>query len=41
MAAGNFVDQGSPQRAVFGAGTLAQLPEEVARLRKSSRPFEP
>lgn len=32
MAVGNFIYQGSPQRVVFGAGTLAQLPEEAARL---------
>jgi alcohol dehydrogenase class IV len=32
MAIGSFTYQPSPQRVVFGAGTLAQLPEEVARL---------
>ena len=32
MAIGSFIYQPSPQRIVFGAGTLAQLPEEVARL---------
>lgn len=32
MATGSFVYQGSPARVVFGAGTLARLPEEVARL---------
>src|SRR5579872_5826120 len=32
MAIGSFVYQGSPQRVVFGAGALAKLPEEAARL---------
>lgn len=32
MAIGSFIIQPSPQRIVFGAGTLSRLPEEVARL---------
>src|SRR5262245_11089470 len=32
MAVGSFIYQPSPQRILFGAGTLARLPEEVARL---------
>ena len=32
MAIGSFIYQSSPQRVLFGGGTLAQLPEEVARL---------
>ena len=32
MAAGRFIYQPAPQRIVFGAGSLAQLPEEAARL---------
>ena len=32
MAIGSFIYQSLPQRVVFGAGTLARLPEEVARL---------
>jgi alcohol dehydrogenase class IV len=32
MAVGNFIYQPSPQRIVFGSGTLAQLPGEAARL---------
>jgi len=32
MTIGSFIYQSSPQRIVFGAGTLARLPEEAARL---------
>ena len=32
MAIGGFVYQGSPQRVVFGSGTLRQVGDEVARL---------
>ena len=32
MAIGSFIYQSSPQRVVFGAATLARLPEEAARL---------
>lgn len=32
MAVNSFVFQGSPQRVVFGSGTLAGLPDEVTRL---------
>jgi alcohol dehydrogenase class IV len=32
MAIGNFVYQGSPQRVVFGAGSLKTIGEEAARL---------
>lgn len=32
MAIGDFVYQGSPQRIVFGAGTLATIADETARL---------
>ena len=32
MAIRDFVYQGSPQRVVFGSGTLARLPDELSRL---------
>ena len=32
MAIGGFVYQGSPQRVVFGSGTLRQVGDEVALL---------